>query len=119
VPWGGRRSRNLLGARARASERVEGIGRADDDHDNLEFVRQEFTPAGCGDLAAMLREWPICPRPGHDESLPSWIERIGREYGMSAAALVNSIDAPSGPRTCWRSPMRSRESLPIDFCGAI
>jgi hypothetical protein len=50
----------------------------------------------------MLREWPICPRPERDESLPSWIERIGREYGMSAAALVNSIDASSGPPT--RSP---------------
>jgi hypothetical protein len=52
----------------------------------------------------MLREWPICPRPEHDESLPSWIERIGREYGMSAAALVNSIDAPSGPRARWPAP---------------
>jgi len=36
----------------------------------------------------MLREWPICPRPEHDESLSSWIERVGREYGMSATALL-------------------------------
>ena len=52
----------------------------------------------------MLREWPICPRPEQDESLPSWIERIAREYGMSAAALVNSIDVPGGIRTRWPTP---------------
>ncbi len=52
----------------------------------------------------MLREWPICPRPEHDESLPSWIERIGREYGMSATALVNSINSPSGIRPRWPDP---------------
>ena len=52
----------------------------------------------------MLQEWPICPRPEPEESLPSWIERIGREYGMSAAALVNSIDAPSGLRTHSPAP---------------
>jgi len=52
----------------------------------------------------MLREWPICPRPEEDESLPSWIERIGREYGMSATALVNSIDSPGGIRTRWPAP---------------
>jgi hypothetical protein len=65
----------------------------------------------------MLREWPICPRPEHDESLPSWIERTGREYGMSAAALVNSIDAPSGPRTRWPAPptlQRLHESRFVD-----
>jgi len=49
----------------------------------------------------MLREWPICPRPEHDESLPSWIERIGGEYGMSAAALVNFIEPATGPRPRW------------------
>ena len=52
----------------------------------------------------MLREWPICPRPEEDESLPSWIERIGREYGMTAAALVNSIDSPGGMRNRWPAP---------------
>jgi hypothetical protein len=53
----------------------------------------------------MLREWPICPRPELDESLPSWIERIGREYGLSAAALVNSIDEPCGPCSGWPGPL--------------
>jgi hypothetical protein len=53
----------------------------------------------------MLREWPICPRPEQDESLPSWIERIGREYGMSATALVNSIDSPGGIRSRWPDPL--------------
>jgi hypothetical protein len=52
----------------------------------------------------MLQEWPICPRPEHDESLPSWIERIGGEYGMSAAALVNSIDPATGPHPRWPAP---------------
>jgi hypothetical protein len=52
----------------------------------------------------MLREWPVCPRPEHDESLPSWIERIGGEYGMSATALANSIDPPFGPRPRWPAP---------------
>jgi TniQ len=44
----------------------------------------------------MLREWPICPSPEPDESLVSWIERIGREYGMSPTALLNSIEAQNG-----------------------
>ena len=52
----------------------------------------------------MLHEWPICPRPEPEESLPSWIERIGREYGMSAAALVNSIDPQPGPHSRWPMP---------------
>jgi hypothetical protein len=52
----------------------------------------------------MLQEWPICPRPEPEESLPSWIERIGREYGMSAAALVNSIDPQPGPQSRWPMP---------------
>lgn len=52
----------------------------------------------------MLREWPVCPRPAHDESLPSWFERVGREYGMSATALLNSIE-PSRSATA-RSPTR-------------
>ena len=54
----------------------------------------------------MLREWPICPRPEQDESLPSWIERIAREYGMSAAALVNSIDVPGGIRSVLSAGVR-------------
>ena len=44
----------------------------------------------------MLREWPVCPRPAHDESLPSWFERVGREYGMSATVLLNSIEPSRG-----------------------
>ncbi len=45
----------------------------------------------------MIRGWPICPRPEHDESLVSWIERIGNEYGMSPTALLNSIETQDGP----------------------
>jgi hypothetical protein len=52
----------------------------------------------------MLQEWPICPRPEQDEALSSWIERVGREYGMSAAALVHSIDPHPGPHTRWPTP---------------
>jgi hypothetical protein len=41
----------------------------------------------------MLRPWPVCPPPEHDESLPSWVERIAREYRMSTAALLSSIES--------------------------
>jgi TniQ len=36
--------------------------------------------------------WPICPRPKSDESLHSWVERVGYEYMMTPALLVGAIE---------------------------
>jgi hypothetical protein len=56
----------------------------------------------------MREAWPICPPPELDESLMSWIERTGREYGMTEMALWRDLEpedrvaepslAPPSPR---------------------
>lgn len=65
----------------------------------------------------MLQPWPICPPPEHNESPPSWLERVGREYGMSPTALLNSIESalPTvAPRSTQPETDRLRDPLLIE-----
>ena len=41
----------------------------------------------------MSTAWPFCPQPQCDESLRSWFERVGREYGMSETSLLHAVNA--------------------------
>ena len=41
----------------------------------------------------MLNAWPLCPRPESNESLRSWFERVGLEYGMSETLLFDAVSA--------------------------
>jgi len=43
--------------------------------------------------------WPLCPRPQHDESLPSWFERVGYEYAMSPGLLLGAVEHGSFGKT--------------------
>ena len=43
-------------------------------------------------MIGIARPWPICPRPQHDESVPSWFERVGHEYTMSRAVLLAAVE---------------------------
>ena len=43
-------------------------------------------------MSAVPATWPLCPRPQADESLPSWFERVGYEYGMSPALLLGAVE---------------------------
>ena len=62
----------------------------------------------------MTRPLPICPTPFGDESLDSWLERIGQEYGYSRAKLLCAAGVRErlGPKTFPRDPTRPRE-LPV------
>jgi hypothetical protein len=43
-------------------------------------------------MNTVTKVWPLCPRPQHDESLPSWFERVGYEYAMSPALLLGAVE---------------------------
>jgi len=43
-------------------------------------------------MNSVPQAWPVCPRPQHDESLPSWFERVGYEYAMSPALLLGAVE---------------------------
>src|SRR5882757_1238776 len=59
------------------------------------------------------RVWPLCPRPQHDESLPSWFERVGYEYAMSSALLLGAVAHGTFDKTkIARTPSASRLTDP-------
>jgi len=39
------------------------------------------------------RPWPVVPPPQPDESLSSWLGRIGREYGLSGEELLQPVES--------------------------
>jgi hypothetical protein len=59
----------------------------------------------------VLRQLPICPAAFEDESVDSWLERVGREYGSSRARLLcaTGIRQRLGPRRYPIDPIRPHE----------
>ena len=59
----------------------------------------------------VLRQLPICPAAFEDESVDSWLERVGREYGSSRARLLcaTGIRQRLGPRRYPIDPIRPHQ----------
>jgi hypothetical protein len=65
-------------------------------------------------MNAVSGVWPLCPRPQHDESLPSWFERVGYEYAMSPAMLLGAVEQVTfGKAKVERTPPAARLGNPL------